>query len=479
MTPSDEPGIEPMEVWNGVFHDRREVRLRDSGITVTHRLRATCSTSVRFQVIDPLPAEFDIEDIGFHPEFEPAHGRVDAGQAVISGVAEPEEELVVKYGLLPQRQHGQASVEARQRSTKPSIELATKVEGTEPDDVDLESAAMTRSSSEEGPSSAGPDDGFADISRRIEDKEAAAWGPDTADHDGPDEDTAEPTSQTETEPDEADATAVPDEPFSINDLFEGDAGTSPEESQEQPPRPGGQGGDPFGDSEIDASFFASMAASKDEEAEAEGDEADTATDSATTDNDEVVETLIDQLQTDRITDEQRRRLGEQLRHVLQETERDQRSTDVRLHHLESQLQRFAAYADAMEAVIDEHGPAEAFLSEVREDITAVESMVDGLEHDMDAASNARHGQRKRLNVLDDEVATLDSRLERLRDRLESLRSNHRRKTADLDERLTEVEPVGQHVDDLETDVATLQETVERLEARLKAVGDALAAGEPE
>lgn len=99
MTPADDSGIEPLEVWNDVLGDRREVSVEDWGLVVTHRIRATSPSTIQFQILDPLPAEFDIEDVGFHSDLEPGAGRIGTDRVVIAGVAEPQVEFVVKYGI--------------------------------------------------------------------------------------------------------------------------------------------------------------------------------------------------------------------------------------------------------------------------------------------------------------------------------------------------------------------------------------------
>lgn len=480
MAPTDEPDIEPMEVWNGVLRDVREVTLRDSTVVVTHRIVATSPTSVRFQIVDPFPVEFDLEEIGFHPNFEPDHGRLSSDQAVITGVAEPETELLVKYGFKPQRRLDTDAVQRLQQRTKPSIEMSTKAEGSEAEDVDLESATMTRSSSEGVSPDAESDDPFSGIRQRIEKKESTAWGGDSEEGVDHEDDPESDTSSADEETESVDAVeSGKEEPRAVDDLF-GDAGPAePAETSEAAVTESGRGDVSREDSDPDVSATASGGPIDDEVTEADGLGAGSVSEPDLGDDPAVVQALIDQLQADQLTAEQRRQLAEQLGSVLDERNRDRRSTQVRIDHLESQLQRFEAYADALEAVIDVHGPAEEFLSEIRDDITTLEASIDDITRNLDDASEARSAQRRRLNDLADELTTHDSRLERLRDRLESLRGDHRRETANLDERLTEVEPVVDQLDDLETEVVTLQKSMERLEDRLKAVGDALSAPESE
>lgn len=474
MAPTDDSDIEPMEVWDGVLRDVREVTLRDSTVVVTHRIVATSTTAVRYQIVDPLPAEFDHEEIGFHPNFEPEHGRVSTDQAVLTGVAEPEEELQVMYGFEPQRRLEPEDVQRLQQRAKPSIEMSTKVEDAEAEDVDLESAAMTRSSSEASASTTESNEPFSDIRRRIEEREGTAWDADSAEDEGPVDESVADSPSIDEEVEAADGMGSQvEEPKAVDDLFDDAEPAERAEPSEKTVTERERGGESPADSAPEASDDGTRHSPEEGVSETVDVEADSESEPDSGDDLAVVQALIDQLEADNLTEEQRRQLADQLGSVLEVGGGERHSTEVRLGQLESQMQRFEAYADALEAVIDVHGPAEEFLSEVRDDIAALEASVDDLTRDLDDASEARSAQRRRLNELADELTSHDSRLERLRDRLESLRSDHRRETANLDERLTEVEPVAGQLDDLETEVAGLQRTVDRLENRLKAVGDAL------
>lgn len=481
MAPTDDSDIEPMEVWNGVVRDVREITLRDSAVVVTHRIVATSPTAVRFQIVDPLPAEFDHEELGFHPNFEPDHGRVSTDQAVLTGVAEPEEEIHVKYGFAPRRRLKPDDVLRLQQRAKPSIEMSTKVEDAEAEDVNLESAAMTRSSSEATASTTESDGPFSDIRRRIEEKEEeAAWGADSAERERTDDESVTASPSADEEVGAADRLeSEVEETQAVDDLFSDAEPDERAESSENAVDESEQIDESLDVSAPDASDDVTGTSFEEGVSETVDVEAESESDPDSGDNQSVVQALIEQLEADQLTDEERRQLAEHLGSVLEERDGVQRSTEVRLNHLESEMQRFEAYADALEAIIDVHGPAEEFLSEVRDDLKSLEKSVDDITRNLDDASEARSAQRRRLNELADELTSHDSRLERLRDRLESLRSDHRRETATLDERLTEVEPVTEQLDDVETEVATLQRTVDRLENRLKAVGDALSSAEIE
>lgn len=118
------------------------------------------------------------------------------------------------------------------------------------------------------------------------------------------------------------------------------------------------------------------------------------------------------------------------------------STNVRLRHLQSRVDDLAAYTEAMEAFIDEHGTAEQLIS--------------GFEDDVEDL-------REDFAVLESEAGVDDHTLER------------------IDDLEDELEPVGERFDDLEElvgantdDVTALADEVEMLESDLGSEVEAVA-----
>lgn len=455
MTGTDGRALEPKEVWNGVLRDIREVEVRDSTIVITHRLTSTSSDALEYLLIDPFPAEFDIDEIGFHPDYEPAQGRLGGDRAVISGVVGPDEEVVVKYGIRPQRSQLVEEVERRQRSAEPSIELSTSFEVDEDEELDLEAATQTRSSS--GADFGDPDspEFIERMRRRVEAMRASTS---EGQPEGAEGDIVEATDESEGE-----------EP-TLQEVL--DVGEPDPEEPEGEPQPGvGIGGDPFGGSESDASL--ASAASPRSEDPGPDDPSGAPPGDAEADGPEVVEELIAALTTGSVTEDQQRRLGGALLGVIDAAEPDRPSRDARLRHLEAELQRFEAYTAAIEDLLDEHGPAGEFLAELRSDLESLDDDIESLEQEFEQAATSRSSQLKWLDMLADEVSSIDSRQNRLGDRVESLEGSLRSKTAGLESRIAELEPAVEETRGLRDDMEELQASVAELEERLSTLGSIL------
>ncbi|MDX1745202.1 MAG: hypothetical protein R3324_04630, partial [Halobacteriales archaeon] len=122
--------------------------------------------------------------------------------------------------------------------------------------------------------------------------------------------------------------------------------------------------------------------------------------------------------------------------------------EVRIDHLESRMSEFAAYTDALRAVIDEHGTAEQFVSQM-------EDRIEALRADLTAVESELSATRETVARVDDCVGTLaadfDSLEERTEAELEAIREG-------LDARDEETE-----------ETAEIEAAIERLEHRIENV----------
>lgn len=492
--------IDAIEAWNGILRIKREMSLRDVGVVVTHRITATGTAPVKFQLVDRFPSRLEADDVGFHPEYEPAHGRIDAEQVLISDVVDPEAELVVRYGVCPTRAHTPEEIEELQFSTPPSIELAEAVEGETVDQSELEAAAMTRSS--------GADEGSSPLFSKLlgplwREGDEEPGGTEAADQPG--DERAEPAHDTMVGRAEAgvDVEEVPG-PEGEDESAEEEGDEEPTEPEE-PPRPGptdgsdeaseegedggegiGTGGDPFGPSEDNSALAAAISRAHDRE-EAGGDEEGASTDWLAGDDEgtgpedvgpagagtDPVEGLIERLESDDLTDQERDRLGRSLATLIEEVDSPSKLTSLRLRNLEAEVHAMASYRAALEEIIDEHGPAEEFLADVRGEIEAVADRLDDHDRELEAAADERTSFGERLDSLHDEVSVLSSRIERLDDRVDSLRANHRSKLTALEERIKTLEPALERVEELEDDLGSVRRTAERAEKTRRVLADAL------
>lgn len=516
--------IEPVETWNGVLRDRRELELRNAGVVVKHTITGPTDEAVKFQLVDPLLSHFEVEDVGFHPDFEPDHGRIDGEQAVISGVVEPDEPSVVRYGARLRAGPSLEEIKEIQTSSLPSIELSEQVGSQKDADSELEEAAIPRSTSAAGGITSGSDGFLADMEWGRPSGADADRDEDEAISEAADDDTDAPVEASEP----SESADADESPFSWETIgsgqtasTEGDAeATDPEaddsdgeSTADEEPAEEASGtrkhawgqGDPFGHTEEDSSLAAALSRKasdqdaesgspvlEDEDAPADsGPEPETqdtgrpAEDSGGDDTavdvdaegtgrlDDPVEALIRQLEDGDVSDEQTERLAAALDRLLETAETTTESTRLRLERLESRMQSFSTYIDALEAIIDEHGPADEFLGEVRADIRSLETTVDRIDDELQQAAEARDSIDDRLDALDDQTSLLESRLERLGDRLDSMRSSHRSKLSALEDQIERLEPAAEQVEDLEAAVEQLSADVEAAEARRRAIVQAL------
>lgn len=504
--PSNGRRIDPIERDNELIGTRRELELRELGVVVTHRITGWSRSPVQFQLFDPLPGEFEIDNIGFHPEYPPEHGRIDHETAVISGVVEPDQVLEIKYGICPTYPEPPEEVQRIQSSRRPSIEISTIVGPTEDVSEALQQAATTRSASEE---QAADESGVpSEPSHRLwsggEEAEAAD-APGAGEH-----------TEADPEPGEDAERSTSDEHW-IETLFGGDdedrTALGEDEPTDRSDEAGlgrefwGIGGDPFGDSQANGALSAdisrAMAHSADmpwdrwasEEAERVDEEyrkfeaifsgigeeaAEPSTAAETTEvgeeppekREEVAEGQVDpstepdtfgaallrQFESGAMSDDQGRRLARQLAECG--VSAPSAPTEQRLRTVESEMAQLGKHVDVMETIIDDHGTADRYLSEVRGEISELEASIRALEADLEAAADDREWTAEHLDDLENLSDDLAARISRLKARIDSFRTAQRPTFAVLEAQLANIDPVVDRVDQLDAELGRLRDAVE-------------------
>ena len=143
-----------------------------------------------------------------------------------------------------------------------------------------------------------------------------------------------------------------------------------------------------------------------------------------------------------------------------DTESVPRSVDLRIQRLQNQVEDLAAYSAGLEAFLDEEGTAEELIEDFRAEVEATTGTIDALVDRVDAADEDRAGLRDGLSGVESDVSELSGRFEAVDDRLDS-----------LDDRLAGVDSRLDAVDDQLGDV---DETVDALDDRLDSLDDRLA-----
>lgn len=175
----------------------------------------------------------------------------------------------------------------------------------------------------------------------------------------------------------------------------------------------------------------------------------------------VVEALVDAFESGAVSEQQAERLRE---HVAPGRAR---SEEVHLQHLEARLDEFAAYADGLAELIDEHGTATEIVDDLRAEVAAARTSVADLEERLDADAGEYDALGGRLAAVDDRLAGLDARLDDVDDRFDVIDERF----AAVEDRVDAVEArVDGRVDDVAEAVTTLDEGLDRTNARLDRVG---------
>ena len=137
-----------------------------------------------------------------------------------------------------------------------------------------------------------------------------------------------------------------------------------------------------------------------------------------------------------------------------------RRDEVRVNHLQSRVEEFAAYADTLGKLIDEHGDLEPFLSDQAARVESLEDDLEEVHGSLNAESERRRELADRLDGLADRIDRLEGAvddLEGLRHDVKQLRSHH-----------------GDDVNDLESAINAIERQVEDATAEMNAELDALA-----
>lgn len=151
-----------------------------------------------------------------------------------------------------------------------------------------------------------------------------------------------------------------------------------------------------------------------------------------------LETLIEDLEANALDEEQVTRLFETLE------EAKPRSQTVRLRSLESRVQELSAYADAMEAFIDESGTANELIDEVG----ATQGGLASLEDRSDAIEERADDVESRTKAIEATVESLDERLVSIEEAVTAIEGNQmsiQEQVEDHDEILEKLTSVFQSV----------------------------------
>lgn len=183
----------------------------------------------------------------------------------------------------------------------------------------------------------------------------------------------------------------------------------------------------------------------------------------------VAERLLDELESGGVTErervELRRRLGVDPR----------TSTEARIDHLQSRVEKLAAYTDALEAFLDENGTARELLEDLQADVGALhERTADAaddrgaLRADLEDVEARADTFEEALEAVGERVDAVESEQAAERERVDGLASAVQSNSNDIDHLAADVH---EDVDELADAVDDLTETVESIDERLAALSE--------
>lgn len=175
----------------------------------------------------------------------------------------------------------------------------------------------------------------------------------------------------------------------------------------------------------------------------------------------VVDALLEAFESGAVDEDDAERLRE---HVAPGRTR---SEAVHLEHLQARLEEFAAYADGLSELIDEHGTATDIVDDMRDDIAATRASVAAVEDRLDDDAGEHDSVGERLDAVDDRLAAVEERLATVDERFGTVEERF----AAVEGRFEAVEArVDERVADVAEEVSTLDEGLDRTNARLDRVG---------
>lgn len=396
---------------------------------------STRSDETTLTITDEIPEEFDIDQIGFHPEYGSEYWTA-TGEGVVrfDRPVEASESFTTVYGVrMSGDQEPSAFLEA------PSVAVGASAETTGIEDiVPPESSDIVRELA----------GGRRDTIPGLEDEDGH-----TEAEAGDREPAVEAAGgSAPSSGDEAVAEAESHEPL-LDALHEGEAEIADDEvvepavttvdqetSEDTPAEPDDEVAIP----DVDAGVAVSSTEETDDETDGETDETVMGGQGAVTAADVAAE-LADQIRAGEVADEDL----DVLRSELAPTR-----SSVQLEHLQSRVSEMEAYADALGAFIDENGDARGVLDDLQSDVDAMQSDVTALQNDLEAAAGDRERIRETIADVEDELSRLDdveTQVERIAGDVDA-----------LDERVEGVEETVTAVEDLTDEVAELRQELQNI-----------------
>lgn len=463
MEGTTEP-IEMLTVSDDNVVVEEELTQRNGGWVISFTLTSKCERPVAVRVSVPMPDEPARQDVGFHPKHEPESWGLRNGILSFEDTVPVDEPLQILLGIVLVEDD-----DVTLSLSEPSIELSQPMDSDE-DREKKEKAPIFRSSSVSD-----DDEGMVDIeepaARDTTDpfSDSAMEAPSDTAETEPSLDDEISFDQMVTDTEEAETSAEGSD-FSgldidklreiseqVNNRQAADAegGFEPESQEDELPSD---------DEEPSDGFFSQDADDAGPVETSENSGAVSPDETSVEATEDLLERLVERLESTDPDDE----VIEVLRaHLIPES---QRATDVRLKHIQSRMDDLAAYTEALEGLINEHGTASDFMAKVDDDIDDVRSQVKSLRREMDSAETEREDIREQVSEVDSTIEEVD---EDLRGRTENIYGELDDMRDTIESREGKIRNLRESVNDHDDEFESLSSRVSTTEDQLEDHRDAL------
>lgn len=444
--------IEMLTVSDENIAVEEQLSRKNGGWVISFTLTSKREHSMAVRISVPMPDEPTRQDVGFHPRHEPQTWGIRDGILTFEDTVPADEPLQILLGIV-------LTEDVTLSLSEPTIDLSQPIESGEDEESRSEESPIFRSNSV----------GVADEASAPSEPAPSTDGPDG----GPDSDDSAADLDEAGESSDTQPAPSADEGPSLEDAFDLDHLSEISEEIEVPPADDASvdseaSPDTGSPSQEDDIFGDFQSATADEE-EATVDTAEEPTSSAEPapeagSADDVLSMLIEQLESSDPDDDEVKALREQL------IPESQKSVDVRMQHIQSRMDDLAAYTGALEGLINKHGTASEFMSEIESELDDVSAEIEAVRSETAAADNDRQAIRDRLSGVESTVEEVDddlrARLDNMYEELDSIRES----VEDQDE---QVQALRETVYDHDEELETLDDRIESTENQLEDHRDAL------
>jgi prefoldin subunit 5 len=407
-----------------------EVTVASNGITViktfeadafpvpaiAFRIKSDRTEPVTVRIVDDVPENVAVEDLGFHPEYGSEYWTIEDDEITFEREVESEEQYTTVYGI---RATGTDDVEQFL---------------TEPDIADVDPPLED----EDGVVGGSGSDVVRDVISGNTDSV-----PGLSDEEGGDEDEdigtldlADPNS--EGEDDDEDKAEAEDA----------------EESEAE-------------DDEADEPEAEEAEAEDDEGDEEEAEEADAAkTNGVSGDIESVAAALATEIREGEVDDDDMEVLQDELE-IEASGGTDGAAMDARIEKLQTNVADMEAYIDALEEFLEENGQGEDLIEDVQSGLDDLESKMGEIEDGIEDNADDIASLEGKVNNIKGDMQSLKGDVKDVDDSIHEMQST----IDDLEGDLDDIEGVSDTIEDVEDDIVELQEWREQLSNVLGAQGD--------